>query len=193
MAFDKSQFPYARLFSSHPLLPLTSSPTTQAFHPFPPDFLASSPLSPSVSVPPSPLPHPPSLDTPLPSPSFTYDTNLVPLLPVPFASPKPSPVSLALAPIRSYHPMQTRAKSGIFKPRVLIAAPSPRHQEPSSVFEALSLPHWHRAMGLEYNALLRNNTWDLAPSHPMQTTVHNKWIFVPRSRPMPLSISIRPG
>ena len=32
-------------------------------------------------------------------------------------------------------------------------------------------------MGLEYDALLRNNTWDLVPSHPTQTIVHSKWIF----------------
>ena len=32
-------------------------------------------------------------------------------------------------------------------------------------------------MGLEYDALLRNNTCDLVPSHPMQTIVHIKWIF----------------
>ena len=32
-------------------------------------------------------------------------------------------------------------------------------------------------MGLEYDALLRNNTWDLVPSHPKQTIVHSKWIF----------------
>ena len=32
-------------------------------------------------------------------------------------------------------------------------------------------------MGLEYDALLRNNTWDLVPSHHTQTIVHSKWIF----------------
>ena len=101
----------------------------------------------------------------------------MPLLLVPYASPTPSLVALALAPVRSRHPMQTKAKSCIFKPRMLTAAASPIHQEPSSVSEALSLPHWLPSMGLEYDALLRNNTWEIVPSHPTQTIVHNKWIF----------------
>ena len=126
VAFDESQFPCARLFSS-PLPPSTSSPTPQAFHPFPLDLLALSPISRPVSIPPSPLPYPPSLAISLPSPSFSSDTNLVPLLLVPFASPTPSPVALALALVRSRHPMQTKAKSCIFKPRVLTVAASPIH------------------------------------------------------------------
>ena len=34
---------------------------------------------------------------------------------------------------------------------------------PSSVRNALAAPHWRRAMGEEYAALLANQTWDLVP------------------------------
>ncbi|KAG8478662.1 hypothetical protein CXB51_028525 [Gossypium anomalum] len=55
--------------------------------------------------------------------------------------------------------MQTRSKSGIFKPRVfsteLIVT------EPTTIYEAFSSKEWTLAAQEEYEALLRNNTWDL--------------------------------
>jgi hypothetical protein len=38
--------------------------------------------------------------------------------------------------------------------------------EPTSHHEALRIPHWRAAMELEYNALLKNQTWRLVPPHP---------------------------
>lgn len=56
--------------------------------------------------------------------------------------------------------MQTRAKSGIVKPRLnptLLLT----HMEPTSIKQALTIPHWLQAMQDEYHALLKNQTWTL--------------------------------
>ncbi|RVW15960.1 Retrovirus-related Pol polyprotein from transposon RE1 [Vitis vinifera] len=57
------------------------------------------------------------------------------------------------------HPMITRAKSGIVKPKIFIAAV----REPSSVVAALQQDELKKAMVAEYDALQRNNTWSLVP------------------------------
>ena len=74
----------------------------------------------------------------------------------------------------SCHPMQTRSKSGIFIPKLLIAS---LHQEPTSVSAALANPEWQRVMEEEYQALLRNNTWVLVSSTYASHIVQSKWIF----------------
>ena len=78
------------------------------------------------------------------------------------------------APSHSQHPMQTRSKSGIFKPKIFSAA---LHQEPTCVPLALAHLEWKKAMQDEFSALLRNHTRELvsltAASHIIQT----KWVF----------------
>ncbi|CAH9056104.1 unnamed protein product, partial [Cuscuta epithymum] len=74
------------------------------------------------------------------------------------------------------HPMQTRAKSGIIKPRLnptLLLA----HIEPKSVKQALSSPQWFSAMQDEYNALIANGTWSLVPLPPDKHAIGCKWVF----------------
>ncbi|TXG54024.1 hypothetical protein EZV62_019280 [Acer yangbiense] len=71
-----------------------------------------------------------------------------------------SPVtqSVATPPINT-HPMITRAKTGIYKPRVWLAELD--DNEPSTVQEALSHPKWFEAMKEEFQALRKNQTWSL--------------------------------
>lgn len=86
------------------------------------------------------------------------------LIPIPDASivPEPAvPIDPAfVAPViaRPMHPMQTRSKYGIYKPRVFIAA-----HEPSSISDVLQQLQWKDAMANEYLAILRNNVWSLVP------------------------------
>ncbi|KAG8471832.1 hypothetical protein CXB51_036626 [Gossypium anomalum] len=65
------------------------------------------------------------------------------------------------APPVNIHPMQTRSKSGIFKPRVLSAEVGV--SERTTIEEALSSKEWALAAQQEFDALLRNQTWDLVP------------------------------
>jgi len=44
----------------------------------------------------------------------------------------------------------------------------------SSVHDALSDPHWRRAMEEEYAALLANRKWDLVPRPPGSNVVTGK-------------------
>lgn len=54
--------------------------------------------------------------------------------------------------------------------------------EPTSVAQARKSPNWCNAMNEEYQALLRNNTWELVPpsSH---TLIGCKWIFRVKRKP----------
>ena len=83
-------------------------------------------------------------------------------------------------PINTY-PMVTRSKAGIYKPNVLAAAKhpvqvSPGPIEPVSVKEALKDPNWTSAKKDEFEALLRNKTWELIPYQPNYNIVGNKWV-----------------
>ena len=78
--------------------------------------------------------------------------------------------------------MQTRAKSGIFKPKIYHSIPLTL-TTPTSVSEALAEPNWFMAMKDEYNALLRNNTWSLAPLPPGHVPIGCKWVFRIKQNP----------
>ena len=52
------------------------------------------------------------------------------------------------------HPMTTRTKSGIFKPKTYFAVT--QNYEPKSVKEALAYLKWHMAMKEEFTALEKN-------------------------------------
>lgn len=61
-----------------------------------------------------------------------------------------------IKPTTSIHPMTTRDKAGIFKPKAYLT--SHNSLEPTIVSEALSDPKWEAAMQTEYDALIKNNT-----------------------------------
>ena len=89
-------------------------------------------------------------------------------------SDKATSIPLATLPSASVHPMRTRSKSGIFKPKVLTAM---LHCEPSTVPLSLADPHWKDAMETEYQALLKNNTWELVPPSDAHHIIESKWVF----------------
>lgn len=72
--------------------------------------------------------------------------------------------------------MQSRSKSGIHLPRInptLLLT----HCEPQSVKQALTDPDWLSAMLQEYEALMKNNTWNLVPLPPNRKPIGCKWDF----------------
>lgn len=89
------------------------------------------------------------------------------------------------------HSMTTRARDGIFKPKVpyigsleaTIENPSQLNQdqlisrEPNSVSEALSSSSLRKAMESEFQALMKNGTWILVPRSGSQKLVDSKWVF----------------
>ena len=99
------------------------------------------------------------------------------------ASPVPPTPSPRRPPPPS-HPMITRAKAGIFKPRYradfastgLVAALH-ASTDPRGFKTASRHPHWLRAMQDELDALKRNNTFVLVPRPVDHNVVGCKWIF----------------
>ncbi|KAA3481860.1 putative LRR receptor-like serine/threonine-protein kinase [Gossypium australe] len=73
------------------------------------------------------------------------------------------------------HPMQTRSKSGIYKPKPFSSILT--EKEPISIIEAFQSPAWTAAAQTEYRALLSNHTWDLMPLPAGQRAVRFNWIF----------------
>ena len=43
--------------------------------------------------------------------------------------------------------------------------------------EALAYANWKKAMDDEFQALMRNNTWELVPAIENQHVVSNKWVY----------------
>ncbi|KAL4296896.1 hypothetical protein GQ457_12G032020 [Hibiscus cannabinus] len=68
--------------------------------------------------------------------------------------------------IENLHPMITRGKSGIRKPKVFNATVSSTDAsdivEPQDIHEAFQDDRWRAAAQQEYDALLKNNTWSIA-------------------------------
>ena len=63
--------------------------------------------------------------------------------------------------------MTTRAKNNIRKPiqklNLSTQLSHPYDVEPTTVTQALKDPKWRWAMSEEYDALVRNGTWELVP------------------------------
>ncbi|KAH9768735.1 retrovirus-related pol polyprotein from transposon RE1 [Citrus sinensis] len=82
-------------------------------------------------------------------------------------------------PSLNQHPMITRGKAGIFKPKVYTAVLL--HKEPDTVQEVINDERWFQAMKAEYDALMSNGTWTLVPRTEHHRLVGNKWVFQVKS------------
>ena len=51
------------------------------------------------------------------------------------------------------------------------------HALPFCVYDALTDSNWKKAMMDEYQALLKNNTWELVPATNSQHVDKNKWVY----------------
>ncbi|KAJ0844517.1 putative RNA-directed DNA polymerase [Helianthus annuus] len=144
--------------------------------PTPPETPSSTPTVTPTSTPHSTPPDSPSTSQHDPTPAPHHSsTTTGPPTPIPNPPPIPS------------HPMITRAKSGIFKPRhrvdLAITEHIPLHRalfastDPKTFIKAAKEEKWLHAMELEFNALQRNNTWTLVPRPSNANVVGSKWFF----------------
>ncbi|CAA0828258.1 Uncharacterized mitochondrial protein AtMg00820 [Striga hermonthica] len=141
------------------------------------------PLTPPVPNPTDDLPHKQPVDAQL---GLQPDTT-----------PR-APPAAPRAPPAATHPMQTRAKSGIFKPRYpatincasLLTALT-AISEPRGITAALKSPQWVRAMLKELSALKANNTWSLVPRPSSTNVVGSRWVFRTNFLLMVLLIGIK--
>ena len=50
-------------------------------------------------------------------------------------------------------------------------------QEPCSLEEAMEDPKWKAAMQIEYDSIMRNQTWDLVDCPKKRKVIGTKWVF----------------
>jgi hypothetical protein len=106
------------------------------------------------------------------------------------AAPNAAPPSTSSTPTSlptNSHPMKTRAKAGIFKPKAYHATAgftsSPFFQslmalkEPRGFKSATKHPEWVSAMDDEICALHQNHTWSLVPRPSNKNVVGCRWVF----------------
>ncbi|KAM2227703.1 hypothetical protein ACFXTI_014482 [Malus domestica] len=86
----------------------------------------------------------------------------------------PESLSVVLPIPLNVHPMQTRSKNGVFKPKVFLATVT---AEPKSFKHAAPIPEWQNAMKEEIAALHSQKTWTLVPLPLDKNLVGCKWIY----------------
>ena len=181
-AITPSQCPYPTVSA----LDLTASYTspTESNVVFVTDLTAyyTSPTEPNVS---------PLSFMPLPT-GFTADPAPIPTASAPnlLANPVPntSPDTPSLSdnitstdiPIPSVvsHPLQTRSKNGIYKPKLTYAALIDYAMtEPTSYTVAFKHSSWCTTMDEKFQALKKQGTWSLVPLPPSKNVVGCKWVY----------------
>lgn len=71
--------------------------------------------------------------------------------------------------------MTTRSKDGIFKPKVFTMTSC--ITEPKIVKQALANDGWRKSIQDEFDGLVRNQIWVLAPKPPNGEVNGSKWIW----------------
>jgi hypothetical protein len=132
--------------------------------------ITDSPLLPHITL------TPPPLVEPISSSNIPFPTSAVPIAPpIPDLQSPPLPPSPATL---NTHPMQTRSKHGIFKPKVYHTLSTDyTHIEPPTYQLASKYPQWCTAMDEEFSALQRQHTWSLVPPPIGKNIVGCKWVF----------------
>jgi hypothetical protein len=88
------------------------------------------------------------------------------------------PIPPLLPTLSNTHPMQTRSKHGIFKPKPCYTAHLDYAlTEPPTFKIASQLSQWCQAMQDEYDALIKQGTWSLVPPPPNHNVVGCKWVY----------------
>ena len=187
--FNESEIlPYLSLLAADHTVPVTS-----AFDPLPwllvmlhscSHIPLVDPLSPSIHNPIT-LPNSPPLP-PIATPSsVSTEPILTPpsdSIPEPHSSgstsaPSPPPLPILPIPVNT-HPMHTRSKHGIFKPKLFHTITSDyNYTEPPTYNIASKYPKWCTAMDEEFSALQRQQTWTLVPPPHGTNIVECKWVF----------------
>ncbi|KAL8139110.1 hypothetical protein V2J09_005111, partial [Rumex salicifolius] len=102
-----------------------------------------------------------------------------PLPPMPY----PNAPTWFRPPDNSSHVMTTRSSTHSLKPKALTATKYPlptalaAHIEPKLFHQAAKDPNWQHAMQVEFDALMKNGTWDLVPRPSEANVVGCKWIY----------------
>ncbi|GAU35084.1 hypothetical protein TSUD_70070 [Trifolium subterraneum] len=182
--FDETQFPFAKIHTPsthsyeflsedlHPLLHYHLQNYPNQAEPEP-----HTTETPQTTTTPSSYTKQPSQNIPPPSP---LPINLQPDLPISIEPTSPAHTlpthHIIQEPSRT---MATRSMHGIHKPKrqfnlTTSITPSPLPHNPKA---ALSDPNWKVAMLDEFDALIKNKTWELVPRPSNVNVIRSMWIF----------------
>ncbi|CAH9137282.1 unnamed protein product [Cuscuta epithymum] len=171
--FDESKFPFQQ-----PNPP--PAPSYEFLHDSPSPFIISH-LTPILS-------HSPTSDLPH-SPHIKHTAPISPLSHQPTAPAQPAastsnlPAHHTTLTNHSTHPMTTRSKAGIFRPKPTYNLNSQHTNSPissplpKSHVDALRDPNWKSAMISEFTALINNKTWELVPRPSNANVIRCMWLF----------------
>ncbi|RVX16422.1 Retrovirus-related Pol polyprotein from transposon RE1 [Vitis vinifera] len=160
--FDEIDFPFAKPSTVQP--PCHVSPSHYAI----PLVILTTPISSLLSSSSSPS----SKLVPISDDSVSISFSKVAPIPI---------VQLSFSHVPPFcHPMTTRAKNGIFKPKIFMSPTETIFHspcEPNSFKETAKVPEWQQAMHLEFEALMNNKTWVLAPSPFNHNIIGCRWVY----------------
>ncbi|PKU82366.1 Retrovirus-related Pol polyprotein from transposon TNT 1-94 [Dendrobium catenatum] len=145
---------------------------------------------------------PPRTDNPLlliPTSQLTHSSSQVPIVhsssqglssPIHGASPQhtttsTNPSSHTSSQPPPVHPMITRLRDGISKPKLIfdLSAVPTINSTPTSYKQASQHEHWRTAMKAEFSALQQNGTWSLVPRPTNKPILGCKWTFKNKLHP----------
>uniref|UniRef100_A0A2N9IIJ0 Reverse transcriptase Ty1/copia-type domain-containing protein n=1 Tax=Fagus sylvatica TaxID=28930 RepID=A0A2N9IIJ0_FAGSY len=185
---------FTHLLSTHTSLSCTSCPNSTGPIPFDQNLPSQSLIDTSTTsihpsniqlvisdhlaahTPPVANPHTQPAHTNIPAPDSADTSTLAPdsadtSIPAP-------PIPPLLPTLSNTHPMQTRSKHGIFKPKPCYTAHLDyAFTEPPNFKIASQLSQWCQAMKDEYDALIKQATWSLVPPPPNHNVVGCKWVY----------------
>lgn len=93
------------------------------------------------------------------------------------ASMPPPPKSTDFLYPSTEHPMQARSKRRRLQLNLTTKHPLPLDVVPSCFSQAITVPKWREAMSVEFNALVKDDTWDLVEVSPGQNVRGCKWTY----------------
>lgn len=81
--------------------------------------------------------------------------------------------------------MLTRSHNNIHKPNTKFnyVAHKSVPNVPTTYHQAQKISHWRKAMEDEFDALIKNKTWDLVPPNPTKNVVDCRWLFRIKHKP----------
>ncbi|KAJ9536396.1 hypothetical protein OSB04_un000431 [Centaurea solstitialis] len=187
--FDESTFPFARIHDTQPSsysflddamspyvlqhMAPTNSASPQPHYSSTSPLGSPSPLSPTTHTPTTHLHGDTSSPPPMAHPPVDTSSSTVPLPPVEPLLPNP----VSTRPV-------TRSQHGIFKPKVPFSlhTTGTRSPIPTNPVFALRDVNWKMAMDDEFDALIKNKTWELVPRPPNVNVIKSMWIFSHKER-----------
>uniref|UniRef100_A0A803Q6A2 Integrase catalytic domain-containing protein n=1 Tax=Cannabis sativa TaxID=3483 RepID=A0A803Q6A2_CANSA len=125
--------------------------------------------------------NPPESMTEFPAPNIapTNPDSRAAEIEMPTAEPDISAEAGGAKNLQPTHPMITRAKAGVFKPKTYLRSAKWEkiRSEPCSLEEALRHSGWNAAMKEEICVLIRNKTWKMVRRTADMNVIENKWVY----------------